>query len=109
MNLPTTIEECMIALSEILSKEDQMELLKMKKDELSMLHHGLGMWIRNNWHLWEGGPLKDHMVSLGFIHPDDMSQSIIVEYWNRMNNQPSQLEADVKEYKEFWETRKNGS
>ena len=107
MNPPTTIEECMAALSEVLSKEDQMEILKMKKSELAMLHHGLGMWIRNNWNLWKGGPLKDHMVSLGFTHPDDMSQSIIVEYWNRMNNQSSQLEADIREYKEYW--KKHGS
>jgi hypothetical protein len=107
MSKPTTIDECMIALTEVLGKEDQEEIVKMAKDDLITLHHGLGRWIRNNWDLWAGGSLKDHMTSLGFMHPDDMSQSIIVEYWNRMNHKPSDLEANIQHYKEFWE--KNGS
>lgn len=106
MTKPTTLEECMKALSTELTKEGQLEILRLPKDELSILHHSLGMWIRNNWDLWKDGPLKDHMVSLGFIHPDDMSQSIIVEYWNRLNGQPSSLQEDIKRYKEYWE--KNG-
>lgn len=107
MAKPTTIEECMVTLTEVLTLENQAEILKMSKDDLILLHHGLGQWIRNNWDLWKGGSLKDHMVSLGFSHPDDMSQSIIVEFWNRLNNQPSQMEDDIEHYKEFW--KKNGS
>lgn len=109
MDKPKTIEECMVALGSMLSPEDKAEIVKMKKDDLSWLHHGLGRWMRNNWDLWQGGPLVDHMTSLGFQHPDDMSQSIIVEYWNRVNNKPSQLQEDIKRYAAYWEKNKNGS
>jgi hypothetical protein len=107
MTKPATIEEAIKALTEILSKEQQADILKMSKDDLALLHHGLGQWIRNNWDLWKGGPLKEHMISLGFIHPDDMSGSLIREFWNRLNNKVSELEEDIQYYKEFW--KKNGS
>lgn len=100
---PSSIDECISALSDLHSKEDQLRFLKMPKEELNELHHGLGQWIRNNWGLWTGGPLLEHMTSLGFIHPDDMSQSIIVEYWNRLNGQPSQIQQDIQMYKDYWD------
>jgi|SRR5271165_5113750 len=110
-NKPTTIDECMVALTKVLSKEDIAKFLKMSADDLGSYHHGLGQWIRNNWGLWElepeKSPLLKHMIDLGFKHPDDMSQSIIVEFWNRLNNQPSTLQEDIKEYAEFWNNISN--
>jgi hypothetical protein len=102
MDKPTTLEECMIALTKILSIEEQAQLTKMTEDELGDTHHGLGQWLRNNWDLWKGGPLLEHMKSLGFIHPDDMSHSIIKEFWNRLNDRPSQIQEDIKYYAEYW-------
>ena len=99
---PVTIEECMKALQEVLAPDEQIQITKFSEDELHKCHHGLGQWIRNNWDLWAGGPLKTHMESLGFIHPDDMSSSIIKEFWNRMNKLPSSLQEEIKSYKEFW-------
>lgn len=109
MDKPRTLEECMVALDNVLDPEDKIEFLKMPKEKLVLIHHTLGRWIRNNWGLWEGGELLEHMKSLGYIHPDDMSQSIIVEYWNRSHNQPSQLQEDIQYYKEYWEKTKHGS
>lgn len=103
--IPNTLDECMEALKMALSAEDQIALLSSSKDDLIQYHHGLGRWIRNNWGLWKSGPLLDHMQSLGFIHPDDMSGSIIREFWARMNNKPSTLEIEIKEYKEFWKNK----
>jgi hypothetical protein len=103
MDKSSTLEECMIALNKLLHPEDQVELLKMSKDDLISLHHGLGQWIRNNCGLWEELDLFHHMKSLGFVHQDDMSQAIIVEYWNRLHNQPSQLEEDITHSKAYWE------
>jgi hypothetical protein len=99
---PVTLDECMKALSELLSVEDQTDLLRMSKKELGACHHGLGQWIRNNWDLWKGGPLLEHLKSLGFIHPDDMSMFIIEEWWARMNKLPSTMEADIKYYADYW-------
>jgi hypothetical protein len=107
MNKPTTIEECMRAFVEVLTPETQIELVKMSQDELVTTHHSLGRWIRNNWDLWLGGPLLEYMKSLGFIHPDDMSSSLIKEFWNRMNNQPSEMMEDIKKYAEYWKQQES--
>lgn len=101
--IPTTLDECMEALKERLSPADQVALIRSSADDLGLYHHGLGQWIRNNWGLWKGGPLLDHMTSLGFLHADDMSMSIIREFWARMNNKPSVLQEDIKKYKEYWD------
>lgn len=105
MTKPTTIEECMEAFKEIGGPEDQVKFFRLTKEELIEFNHGLGQWIRNNWDLWKGGPLLDHMKDLGFIHPDDMSQSLIVEYWNSLHNQPSELEKHIAEYKAYWDSQ----
>lgn len=104
---PSNIEECMAALMERLSKEDQADILKMSKNDLAMLHHNLGQWIRNSWGLWADSALKKHMSSLGFIHPDDMSQAIIVEFWNRLNNQASEIKQDAEASQVYWKNKNN--
>lgn len=100
---PATFDEAVKAIQEILTPEEQIEVTRMSKDELIQCHHGLGRWIRNNWELWTEGTLCSHMKSMGFKHPDDMSMSIIKEYWARMNKQPSDLSEDIKEYQEYWD------
>jgi hypothetical protein len=102
MSKPANLEECMTALTEVLPKKEQVEILKASKDDLIMLHHGLGQWIRNNWGLWEDSALKEHMSSLGFKHPDDMSQAIIVEFWNRLNNEESEVKQDAEKSQAYW-------
>jgi hypothetical protein len=106
MQKPKTIHECMLALDEALSAEDKASLLESSKEDLITWHHNLGCWIRNNWGLWEGTELFKYMISLGFIHPDDMSQSLIVEYWNRHHHLPSDLDKSIKEYAKFWQKDK---
>jgi len=107
MKKPATLDECIDALNEILSPHEQINLMKMPENELVLNHHGLGRWIRNHWGLWDGGPLADHMKSLGFKHPDDMSSSIIREWWARMNNKPSCIQEDIEKYSKYWEKYEN--
>jgi hypothetical protein len=102
LNSPSNIEEAIRALMQKLSIEDQVAITHMTEDEVGSLHHSLGQWIRNNWGLWAGGPLLDHMKSLGFIHADDMSSSIIREFWARMNKLPSKIAEEIEEYKKYW-------
>lgn len=105
---PITLDECMDALSQVLSKEDNADLIASSENDLIRYHFGLGTWIRNNWNLWAGGPLLEHMKSLGFMHPDDMSQTIIEEYWARKNNKPSKIQEKVKKYGQYWEEMQKG-
>ena len=105
MKQPLTIDECMEALSEKLGLERQAEFLRISKDDLIRYHHGLGLWMRNNWGLWHGSPLRDAMRAMGFAHADDMSQALIEEYWNRLNNFPSELKERAKDSIEFWKEK----
>ncbi len=105
--VPTTIDECMEALKIELTPEQQVTLMRSSKQDLIAYHHGLGQWIRNNWGLWKkGSSLLEHMKSLGFLHPDDMSMSIIKEFWARMNGQSSSLQEEIESYKKYWEDKK---
>jgi hypothetical protein len=97
----------MVELQKMFPEEQLAKLADMTEDEMGMTHHGLGQWIRNNWDLWKGGPLADHMKSLGFTHPDDMSHSIIKEFWNRLNKRNSELEKDAAHYAEYWAKKEN--
>lgn len=105
---PTTIEQCMNALSEKLSSEEQHTIRAMPINQIGAMHHGLGQWIRNNWGLWSGGELLEHLKSLGFMHPDDMSSAILVEYWNWLNNQPSTVNEQIAYYQEWWARHESG-
>lgn len=101
--IPTTLSEAIQALRDEIGSDGQVDLMNLNRDELFEKHYDLGRWIRNTWMLWKGGPLMDHMKSLGLHHPDDISSLIIKECWLKLNGQPSELERDVAEYKSYWD------
>ena len=58
-HLPENLQECLHYLEQEL-EPDQVETIKNHSEEdLSLLHFGLGMWIRNNLGLWEGSKLAE--------------------------------------------------
>ena len=86
---PQTKEECFALLDAMLSEEDKNEL-KNCEDTINY-HFTLGMWIRNNWIY----PLKHYEresfmkmfededrspYGSHFIHPDEVSSTIIDKY-----------------------------
>lgn len=101
---PNTLEEAMECFKELLTAQEQVDFTRLAEDEIGMLHHGFGRWIRNNWGLWdEKSDMCQHMKSIGFIHADDMSHSLLREFWARMNGLSSKLAEEIKYYKEYWE------
>ena len=83
--VPSNLKEAIVKLDNDLSEEDKQFLLE--NGALSV-HHTLGRWIRNNWGLWdEQSELKLNMTKLGNIHPDDMSNFIIVDYIKHLKEQ----------------------
>jgi len=47
MDIPKTLEECYVELKKL---EDIQEWLKLSESKaMAEAHHGIGMWIRNNW------------------------------------------------------------
>jgi len=83
--LPATLEETVPALDTMLGDEDRQYLQKCEdahKAAIS-LHHSLGQHLRNEWGLWHGSPLAQHMVKVhGIRHPDDMSHEILLNFAN---------------------------
>ena len=71
------------------------------ENDLINYHMGLGMWIRNNWGLWENSRLAQYFDSLGVEHPDDMSETIIETFWRYLNNKPDNLNKLVLESQEW--------
>lgn len=100
--IPNTFEECNEVLNKTLLPADQIEFMNLSKDKIIITHNTLGRWIRNKWGLWTEGPLYLNMQSLGFQHPDDMSGTIIKEYWLYLNNLPSEVKEDLIKYDKHW-------
>ena len=62
--------------------------------------------MRNNWGLWQGGPLAKYFNELGINHPDDMSSIIMDSYVARLQGIKYDLDKEIAEYKAYWEKMK---
>ena len=86
--IPTTLDEALLALDKLLSQEDRDRFLRGEEtpDELvSIVHHSLGRYLRNEWGLWRDSVLAQHMRDVhNTPHPDDMTHVIIVAYCRQM-------------------------
>lgn len=83
--IPSNLQQAIEYLDKELAKWEKEYLLE--NGALSV-HHSLGRWIRNNWGLWneEDNELKVNLKKLGYEHPDDMSNYIIEQYIEYLNN-----------------------
>lgn len=68
-----------------LTTEQLQEFKNIPQDDLIGLHHGYGMWIRNNYALWH--PKNPYVIpgDLGDCHPDGLSQRAIEEMHRMLN------------------------
>ena len=81
----------------------QQRVLLMTEDEfLAISHLSLGMWIRNNWRLWQGGELANFFKSKGVFHPDDMSGIILCSFYRYLHGQDMNVDEQVAHYQEYW-------
>ena len=100
---PINIEEAVIQLTKILSDTTQQKILSMTEYEFTVnSHFGLGLWIRNNWGLWQGGELAEDFNNKGIFHPDDMSGIILTCYYRQLQNQDWELDEQIKSYQNYW-------
>jgi len=96
---PLTIAEAVDRLQSTLSQAVKDEIAAMPESDLLDLHFGLGMWVRNNFGLWENNlPLLDECMKTRFegrvdmpnrlvwMHPNDASGIIIRAFWGRLRH-----------------------
>ena len=81
--IPVNLNDCFLQLNKTLKPIDR-EMIKNFKErsDLWSLHHGLGMWIRNNWGLWGGSRLQSYFAQRGFSEPDGVSSIILNECYD---------------------------
>jgi hypothetical protein len=85
--IPQNLEDCFVQLDKILSEDDKNTIKKLaNKEETIQYHHGLGMWLRNNWGLWGGSRLQTYFLNGKINHPDDMSALILEYYYDWLND-----------------------
>lgn len=100
--IPNNLEECFQALHKIAYDKDIEEIKSRPEEDMVEFHHTLGRWMRNNWGLWSGGPLKDYFEKLGLWHPDDCSGLILTSFHRYLMKVPLDIEGQVAKYKEYW-------
>lgn len=91
-----TTDEIIDDLEQRLLLDDKKELAKTPQDQLPMMHHGFGTWIRNSYDLWHGNPITEQWrnnpagrtminnVDHSPDHPDAVSMKIIEGLWQRV-------------------------
>ena len=100
--VPKDLPDAFTELDKMLSPTLTAEMRKGSEKAMWQYHMGLGMWMRNNWGLWKGLRLAKWFNHLGISVPDDMSGIILVSYWRHLHHKPIGLQAQIKEYQEYW-------
>ncbi|MEL5995991.1 DUF6794 domain-containing protein [Hymenobacter segetis] len=101
---PRTLEAAVGQLQKIHSDSLKQRIIAQTEAEfIARAHFGVGMWMRNNWGLWRGGPLAQHFHTLGIYHPDDMSGVILTCYYRTLRGQDWQLDQQVQFYRDYWQ------
>ncbi|MCJ7544858.1 MAG: hypothetical protein MUP47_09920 [Phycisphaerae bacterium] len=81
---PATVDEAVGRLMTELAEEDIGTIRDMKREDLTTLHVGLGMWIRNEFGLWGGNEAL--LRATGQSHPDQASSVIIDALWEKLQS-----------------------
>lgn len=101
---PLTLDDAVRHLQKIQSDSLKQRILAQTEEEFTaQVHFGLGLWMRNQWGLWRGGPLAKYFRQLGVYHPDDMSGIILTTYYRTLHQQDWQLAQQVQHYQAYWQ------
>jgi len=97
--IPKNLNQCFEQLNLMLDPKQIKEIKTKSEEEFSVgSHFGLGMWIRNNWGLWQGSRLYHFFKVKGISHPDNISGIILTSYHRKLNGTEIQLEKQIKKY-----------
>ena len=105
-NAPTTLDDAVNELILGMSLEELAAFAKENPDHPgSSRHFGHGMWLRNNWDLWNRETPTDLVKwfrSNGLWHADDFSAIIYKALYCRLTNTPFDIKAEAAYYERFW-------
>ena len=106
-HIPIDLNDCITQLDRIIPDSSKSQISAMTEEQFSARSHfGLGIWMRNNWRLWNGSRLAKFFNSKGIYHPDDMSGIILDSYYRYLTKQDIKLDEQIRHYQDYWERLK---
>lgn len=98
--IPETLDEAVYILKESIETQNEEERLQSPVG----LHFGLGMYLRNNWKLWEKEtPLVKWFISnFGIGHADDISGTILEALSASLEGREFDVKKHVQIYLNHW-------
>ncbi len=99
--VPRDLEDCFTELDRLLTDELQTRL-KTGEVRTWQMHMTTGLWIRNNWGLWQGSRLSRYFNGLGVYHPDDISSIILYSYVRHLRDEYVDMSNQIKFYQMYW-------
>ncbi len=101
--IPKDLEDCFKQIDSFWDDSTKIKVKQLTEDVFSArVHHGFGMWMRNNWQLWSGSRLSKYFNDLGIYHQDDMSGIILDSYHRYLTGKDIKLEEEIKFYQDYW-------
>lgn len=105
--IPKDLDDCFKQIDSFWSDSTKMMVKQWTEEEFSgRVHHGFGMWLRNNWQLWGGSRLSNYFNIKGIYHPDDMSGIILDSYHRYLTGKEIHLDLQVEYYQAYWKVNK---
>lgn len=105
--IPKDMEDCFLQINSYWSDSTKKQVKQWNENEFTAkVHLGFGMWLRNNWQLWQGSRLSAYFNSMGVNHPESISAIILTSYHRKLTGKAIMLEEQVKSEKEFWKQAK---
>jgi len=102
--VPATVDEAIEQLFAALTKEDKAQIGGL---DSAAVHMTLGMYLRNNWSLWDRTTKLSQDFQTRFKlygHGDDLSGMILQGLWARVQdrNVAHVLEQEAEKYRRHW-------
>lgn len=100
-SIPHDLDEALTRLLKLCDPETREDVL-YNGVQACEFHSGLGRHLRNEWGLWNGGPLKDFFLNLGVWHADDMSGILLESTFRVLRGDPVDLQGQISDALNYW-------
>lgn len=99
--IPKDLDEAFQELTR-LSKKEGIEKFKNAEEGVvaKKMHFGLGRWIMEKWHMYDGSRYSHYLRLKGLSYPDDMARFTIISFHRYLNGKDLDVEARIKVVKE---------
>ena len=98
--IPYNLYDCFNQIDSLFPDSIKLEIFS------GQTHFGFGLWMRNNWGLWQESRLWLYFHDKGVSHPDHISSLITSMYYRKITNAELSFQKDLQVIKESEAERK---